>query len=161
MSDDARFIAYCRRPSPDPVSRLQEPATVLLHDRLTGTTQALDVDQSGAQIVNHNTLQPVLSRNGRALGFLGWASDLVGGDFNNGADLFVFGMPAIHIEHVGPPRLSWPALPGRSYQLQYKNGLDDGTWQNMPGAAQLDGYWSYQTDSLPAADERYYRVLVR
>jgi hypothetical protein len=52
--------------------------------------------------------------------------------------------------------LSWPAVPGKNYQVQFKNDLNDAVWSEIPGATivGLKG-----TVSIPAGPStRFYRV---
>ena len=55
--------------------------------------------------------------------------------------------------------LNWPVVPGRSYQLEYKQNLNDPIWQRLPGTVNvLGGLASFvvPTDQ----PRRFYHVLV-
>jgi len=53
--------------------------------------------------------------------------------------------------------LSWPAVPGKSYQVQYKNDLNDPLWLNLGGAIVAASSGSL---AIPAAQPVvYYRVM--
>jgi Tol biopolymer transport system component len=55
--------------------------------------------------------------------------------------------------------LNWPVVPGRSYQVEYKQNLDDPVWQRMPGTLNvLGGLASF----VAPMDQprRFYHVLV-
>ncbi|HEX5399324.1 MAG TPA: hypothetical protein VFY06_09775, partial [Verrucomicrobiae bacterium] len=52
--------------------------------------------------------------------------------------------------------LSWPAVPGKNYQVQFKNDLNDATWSAVPGATVIG---LKGTCSIPASPStRFYRV---
>lgn len=54
--------------------------------------------------------------------------------------------------------LSWLAVPGKSYQVQYKNNLSDPLWLNMPGNISVVGTQGYFT--VPADQpNRFYRLV--
>jgi hypothetical protein len=58
----------------------------------------------------------------------------------------------------GNASLSWPAVPGRSYQVQYKLNLSDPEWQNAPGNPWVIGSRGYFV--MPgAAPGWFYRVV--
>jgi Tol biopolymer transport system component len=55
--------------------------------------------------------------------------------------------------------LTWPAAPGRSYQIQYKTNLEDPVWLAAPGNISVLGSQGYYL--APAAQTSgFYRVLV-
>ena len=57
------------------------------------------------------------------------------------------------------PTLSWPARPGETYQVQFKNTLSDTVWQNVSGTVTLTGNQAQLTDLAPASGQRFYRVV--
>ena len=55
--------------------------------------------------------------------------------------------------------LTWPAVMGRSYQIQYKTNLDDPVWLTAPGNISVIGSQGYYL--APAAQSNsFYRVSV-
>jgi hypothetical protein len=55
--------------------------------------------------------------------------------------------------------LTWPAAPGRSYQIQYKTNLEDPVWLAAPGNISVLGSQGYYL--APATQTSgFYRVLV-
>ncbi|HZL42774.1 MAG TPA: hypothetical protein VFD66_05800, partial [Verrucomicrobiae bacterium] len=59
----------------------------------------------------------------------------------------------------GVVSLSWPALLGRNYQVQYKGALNDPTWLTVPGSAFVAG--GQGTFALPVSGTNgFYRVGV-
>ncbi len=87
LSADGRFVAFV-----GPGSATRDGFTVLhpdiyIRDRLTGTTKEASIGVDGDSLGPSNT--PVLSRDGRFLLFLSHGNNLVEGDTNNAADLFI------------------------------------------------------------------------
>ena len=75
----------------------------------------------------------------------------------NPASLFVVELSAETLAG-GAASLSWPAVPGRSYQVQYKVNLSDPSWSTAPGNALVAG--NLGTFTTPATQPNcYYRVL--
>ncbi|WP_413612271.1 hypothetical protein [Bdellovibrio sp. HCB-110] len=62
---------------------------VFVHDRQTGVTSRVSVDSSGAQANQQSTSGPVLSADGRYVAFQSIATNLVSGDTNSNADVFL------------------------------------------------------------------------
>ena len=61
---------------------------MFVHDRQSGTTTRVSVDGSGAQ-ANEQSWRPEISADGRLVAFASIASNLVAGDTNGAADIFV------------------------------------------------------------------------
>jgi uncharacterized repeat protein (TIGR01451 family) len=56
--------------------------------------------------------------------------------------------------------LQWSSLPTRTYQVQYKNGLEQSQWFVLPGDVIASGPLATKLDPLPAAQQRFYRVVL-
>ncbi|MDW8309490.1 MAG: hypothetical protein RMK20_08970, partial [Verrucomicrobiales bacterium] len=69
--------------------------------------------------------------------------------------------PAIHETRVesGNFLLTWSAIPGVTYRVQYKNNLEDAVWTNLPPDVTATGPTASQTDPL-GPTQRFYRVVV-
>ncbi len=90
ISQDGRYVAFSRFDGL--VAGDSNGATdVFVHDRRTGATQCASVDSSGAD-ANSSSGSPSLSSDGRYVAFLSLATNLVTGDTNDGADIFVHDM---------------------------------------------------------------------
>jgi hypothetical protein len=61
---------------------------IFVHDRVTGITERVSVDSSGAQ-ANGGSDHPSISADGQVVTFDSWASNLVFGDTNGLSDIFV------------------------------------------------------------------------
>jgi hypothetical protein len=91
--------------------------------------------------------------------FQSWASDILAGDFNHASDVFILNLLYATSSTVGQaPAISWPAAPGRTYQVQYKNTLDEANWQDASGTITITGNRGSFTDASPASGQRFYRV---
>ena len=59
----------------------------------------------------------------------------------------------------GTVSLTWPAVPGKNYQIQYKTNLDDAVWLTAPGSVSVVGNQGYYL--APAAQPcSFYRSLI-
>jgi hypothetical protein len=55
--------------------------------------------------------------------------------------------------------LTWSAIPGAEYRVQFKNDLSDTTWTDLLPDVTASGPAASLTDT-PGAPQRFYRVLV-
>jgi len=60
-----------------------------VHDRASGVTERVSVGSAGQEGNDAASGQPQISGDGRFVAFASWASNLVAGDLNGGADVFV------------------------------------------------------------------------
>jgi Tol biopolymer transport system component len=58
------------------------------------------------------------------------------------------------------PIIIWPVALGKSYSVQFKNSLSDPGWQGLDGNVILIDGTGYATDLVPAAGQRFYRVVL-
>src|SRR5262249_4136371 len=88
LSADGRFVAF-KSFATNLVSGDTNNATdVFVHDRQTGQTERVSVDSTGRES-NNNSYDSILSADGRIDAINSIATNLVGGDTNNAADIFV------------------------------------------------------------------------
>jgi Tol biopolymer transport system component len=88
ISADGRFVAfvsYATNLVPDDTNNWQD---VFVHDRLTGATARVSVSGTGEQ-GDAPSYAPSISADGRYVAFISGATDLVPGDTNGTADIFV------------------------------------------------------------------------
>ena len=174
ISSDGRFVAYRSMVTNTLVvntNLLGQPIVpnVFLYDRQTGVTTLLSANAAGAP-GNSDSFAPQFSGDGRTVVFQTWASDLVPGDYNQSGDLVavkiatsnptpVFAGQIVFAPGSGQsPTLTWPAVSGASYQVQFKDSLTDSTWQPLNGNVWVAGGSGYATDLAPSASQRFYRV---
>jgi Tol biopolymer transport system component len=163
ISADGRFIAY--RSSATNLLSTSTSNTVpnlFLYDRTVGSSTLLTASRFTGAPGDNRSLSPVFSGDGRTLFFQSWASDLVPQDFNHWEDMFELALLYASISPASVPgqgpMLTWPARPGESYQVQFKNSLSDALWQPVVGSVTIVGNQAHLTDLAPAAGERFYRV---
>ena len=94
ISDDGQFVVFTSNAAfvADDTNTCGDPAgpcqDIYLHNRATGQTTRVSVATGGAQ-ANHFSEWPSISGDGRYIAFASHASNLVPGDSNNAADIFV------------------------------------------------------------------------
>jgi hypothetical protein len=57
-------------------------------------------------------------------------------------------------------RVTWSAVAGGRYRLQYKTNLNDPEWINLPGVVAAGGSTASKEDVLSESGQRFYRVRV-
>ena len=171
ISPDGRFVAYRSAASNLVPGDFNDVPDVFLWDRLTGATMLLSVSQWGDSSANNRSLTPVFSGDGTTVFFESWASDLVPYDFNGWSDIFAVSLlssgtiPLFRAAIAPAPSpgiwISWPAFPGKSYHVQFKNTLADPAWQDLPGSVSLVGTHAYLNDLAAPGSQKFYRVVAQ
>jgi len=87
ISADGRYVAFTSKAS-NLVSHDNNLDDVFVRDRELDTTKRVSVSSTGEQS-NSDSSQPAISADGRYVAFTSWASNLVAGDTNGVADVFV------------------------------------------------------------------------
>ncbi len=171
ISADGRFIAYRSFASDVVPNDTNGVPDVFLYDRSSGITSLLSLSAWGDYVANNRSGYPVFSGDGQTVVFQSWASDLAPQDFNQSGDVFAlklatsgtnktFGSELVFLPAAGGlPTLVWPAQPGVSYQVQYKDDLADPAWQNLSANVSLVGGHGYASDLLPSTGKRFYRIV--
>ncbi len=60
---------------------------------------------------------------------------------------------------AGTVRVLWSAVPGKKYRVEYKGGINDLGWTELPGDVEATDPTGFKDDTTPgASDQRYYRV---
>ena len=89
ISHDGRYVVFASLAPNLVVGDTNELKDVFIRDRLRGLTLLASLNRAGTGSGNGPSYLPVLAADGRTLLFESVASDLVDGDFNEGADVFV------------------------------------------------------------------------
>lgn len=140
-------------------------ADVFLYNQSSGETTLMSVSQYGSFSANNHSFAPVFSADSQTLLLTSWASDLVSQDFNQSGDVFGFSLydsnsePSLIITIIAPGTVTWPAVAGKNYQVQFKNNLTDASWQIVNGNVSVVGGQAYITDLAPAPTQKFYRVM--
>ena len=171
ISADGRFITY-RSFAIDLVpGDTNGVPDVFLYDRLAGSTSLLSLSAWGNYPANNRSGYPVFSGDSQTVVFQSWASDLAPQDFNQSGDVFAlklatsgtnqtFSSELVFLPAAGGlPTLVWPAQPGTSYRVQFKDDLGDPVWQDLFGSISVVGDHAYASDLLPGNGKRFYRIV--
>jgi WD40-like Beta Propeller Repeat len=89
VSADGRFVAFQSNASDLVANDTNGTSDVFVRDLKAGTTKLLSVNSAGTATGNGQSLNTVLSANGRFVAFDSYASDLVANDTNGEIDVFV------------------------------------------------------------------------
>lgn len=167
ISENGRFIAFSSSATDLVPVRSRGFRNVFLYDRAANALQLVSARAGAERAPDGSSRQPIFSANGQYLLFESSAWDLVDGDFNDTNDLFAYTLPAtgsdlqfsvaVSLTELGGVQLTWPTLPGRAYQLQFKNALNDSAWQEAAGVLMDAGRAHYIEPAF--VPTRYYRVL--
>lgn len=90
-SADARFIAFASNAGNLVNGDLNGSYDIFVRDRILGTTVRVSIRTYGLE-ANGDSLKPSLSRDGRFVAFESYATNMVGGDTNTAADIFLRGI---------------------------------------------------------------------
>jgi hypothetical protein len=88
ISSSGRFVAFRSDATNLVANDTNNDSDIFVRDRASGVTRRVSVDSDGDQ-ANGDSILPAISADGRFVAFSSEASNLVGGDTNNLADIFV------------------------------------------------------------------------
>jgi len=168
ISPDGRFIAYRSYATDIAAGDQSSLPNILLFDSEAAVTTVVSASRLGAYTGDNRSLSPFFTGNGQNLLFESWASDLAAGDFNSSGDIFSFGVYSGSLasslivqlfSNAQGTWITWPAVTGANYAVQYKNSLSDPVWQNLNGVMTILGNSGYLNDPAPAPAQRFYRVV--
>jgi Tol biopolymer transport system component len=169
ISADGRFVCYRSESVNLAAGDTNGLPDIFIYDSLGNTNSVLSLTPTGARSGNHRSVAPAFSADGLTVAFLSWASDLVNQDFNQTADVYtvspysIGSIPPFAItiriaDTAGQgPWLSWPAIPGKTYAVQFRNDLND-AWQGLNGSVITVGNTAWFQDTAPTVPARCYRV---
>lgn len=89
ISADGSIVAFSSAASGLVANDTNGSFDVFVHDRVTGQTERISVDSSGAEGDSDSFFPSAMSADGQVVVFHGYASNLVAGDTNAEADVFV------------------------------------------------------------------------
>jgi hypothetical protein len=171
ISSDGRFVSYRSAATNLVPGETNEVPDIFLYDRSNGSTTLITESRFESASADNRSLAPVFSGDGRTLMFESWASDLISNDFNNTIDVFAlnlysgtsapdFAVSVLPATGSVPANwLSWPAVPGKTYRVQFKQDLDDTVWQDLGGQISIMGDRCYLKDAAPVGAQRFYRIV--
>jgi hypothetical protein len=173
ISPDGRFVAYRSAASNLIPNDSNGVPDVFLWDRVTGATILLSANLLANSTADNRSLTPVFSGDGTTLVFESWAGDIIPQDYNRASDLFVVNLlsagsiplfRASILPATGPAQgvwLSWPAIQGKTYRVQFKDTLADPSWQELGGGVSMIGTQGYLNDSSAVGSQRFYRIVAQ
>ena len=134
ISADGRFVAFDSFATNLVPGDTNGREDIFVHDRVTGTTERVNVHSDGTQANQNGSQEPDISADGRFVAFYSAAKNLVDGDTNDAPDIFVH-------DRGAPPQLSLTgACPG-SVSLSLSNATPDGlvafAWGTTEGSVTL------------------------
>jgi cysteine-rich repeat protein len=88
ISADGRYVAYHCNFTNLVANDTNGASDVFVHDRLTGRTDRVSIDSSGAEALTGGSFRPAIAADGTLIAFESDASDLVTGDGNLARDVF-------------------------------------------------------------------------
>lgn len=108
---------------------------IFLRDRTTNTTRRINIGLNGAQ-ANGNSSNPTISSNGRYIAFRSEASNLVPGDTNNRADIFLYDINDSTMTRVSVAR-------------DGAQGNDSSDWPSLNNNGRFISFWSAASNLVP------------
>ena len=88
ISADGRFVAFSSQATNLVAGDFNRRVDIFVHDRQAGTTRRVSLGEAGAE-ANGSSRESAVSTDGRLVAFVSDASNLVAGDTNGVADVFV------------------------------------------------------------------------
>ena len=117
ISADGRFVAFFSDATNLVSGDTNVKSDIFVHDRQTGTTERVSVATGGGQATGGGSEYPAISADGRFVAFFSFATDLVSGDTNAAADIFVHDRQTGTTERVSVATCGGQATGGGSYFL--------------------------------------------
>jgi Tol biopolymer transport system component len=169
LSSDGGFVAFRSTATNLVPGATNGVPAIFLYDRTNDIILPASLNPAGNGAPDNLCLAPAFSGNGAVLVFGSWASDLATNDFNGTADVFMLSLdstaviPLFSVQSAaGPPGqapvISWPAMSGITYRVQFKNSLTDPAWQDLPTNPTIVGNQGYFVDQAVPGAQRFYRV---
>ncbi|MBA4147865.1 MAG: PD40 domain-containing protein [Verrucomicrobia bacterium] len=160
ISHDGRFIVYRSYASNIIPNDSNGFPDLFIYDRPNQTTTLLTAGSSNQS--NNFSFAAKFSGDGRSLIFPSWASNLNSGDGNHHGNLFVFAFLYLNISSNTDSQgttISWPAIPAQTFQIQYKDHLNQQNWVNLTGTISFEEGTASIQDPSPESASRFYRLL--
>ena len=114
VTPDGRYVVFASEATTLVPNDTNDASDVFIRDRLTGITRIVSIASHGEQ-GNGQSFDPVVSADGRYVGFSSWADNLVPADTNGDADVFVRDVSDGLIERISITSSEGQAHGGFSY----------------------------------------------
>ena len=136
LSADGRFVAFESNASTLVAADTNGVRDIFLHDRVTGTTERISESAAGVQAAGES-FSVRLSGDGRHVAFGSSAPNLVAGDTNSNADVFVRDRSTGALERVSVTAGGTQAAGSSGHPLISADGrfvaFESGDWNFVPG----------------------------
>lgn len=99
LSADGRYVVIASASKTIVPNDTNNASDIFVHDLMTGANLRVSVSESGIE-GNGSSFSPVMSGNGRFIAFSSSASNLVSGDTNGTADIFIYDVDTRAIERI-------------------------------------------------------------
>lgn len=150
ISRDGRFIAFESWATDLVPNDTNQTKDVYLYDRLTATLK--QINAGGGPSFNPffgDDSATLFFHNGKASG----AVDI----YAMTLDRFILAIQSVQFEPNGSPRITWTSQSNATYQLEYKNSIDDPTWNPIGAQLPSSGDQTSATDP-ETPSTRFYRI---
>ncbi len=130
VSADGRYVAFGSWGTNLVPGDTNEAFDIFVHDRLTGTTERVNVSSGGGQAEGETDIgqQPQISASGQFVAFESDASNLVAWDTNGYSDVFVHDwQTASTFADVPPDQWAWAEVEA-CYEAGIASGYDEGLY---------------------------------
>lgn len=144
LSAEGRFVAYASDATNLVPGDSNRSCDIFVRDRETGRTERISVATDGAE-ANGSSFDPAISADGRYVAFWSWANNLVPGDDNGEADVFLHDRQAGETELVSTGPDGKPARGGEGMGSYRPSLSDDG---------RLVAFVSWASDLVPGDTNR-------
>jgi hypothetical protein len=101
-----------------------------------------------------NTISVIYKSSFGCANYLNLDNLVVGGDTPETIRITGISLPS-----PGSIHLTWTAINGQSYQVQFRDDAGSGTWTNLGAPILATGPTASADDTLSATPERYYRIV--
>jgi Tol biopolymer transport system component len=115
ISGDGRYVVFVSDATNLVAGDTNKVPDIFVHDRVKGTTKRVSVASDGAEGVGGASTQPAISADGRYVAFVSEATNLVPGDTNGLADIFVHDMDKGTTQRVNVATGGTQAVGGHSF----------------------------------------------
>jgi hypothetical protein len=183
VSPDGAYVAYRSQAAnlvPQAGNGFRQ---ILLYSTAYGTNSVVTLDASGLALADNHSLVPMFNAGSDTLVFESFADDLAYGNYSETPTVYTFQPYSVFSSSnsVAPfilqgltwtgeslenpealfPSFEWTAQPGLTYQVQFKNSLEDPFWQPLTNNVSILGGLGEAIDLSADGAQRFYRVVAQ
>jgi hypothetical protein len=168
ITSDGNFVFFRSEASNIVQEAANSAIDLFLHDVKQDKTTLISRSIRTVQSADDASFPVVIAADNRTVVFTSFASDLVPGDFNQGADIFIMRLPGpesdfrittISRVSTGEVTLFWSARTGVTYRIEIKEEIT-AQWQRLDAAIQINGAEASARDASAGLSRvRFYRLV--